>query len=81
MKPKHPTIAMCACKSSQVSEIGHCPTTNTLAVRYKHGGTLYHYPDISAEKFAALQKAESVGAHLGKHIKTPGHKFTKIDPQ
>lgn len=25
MKPKHPTIAMCACKSSQVSEIGHCP--------------------------------------------------------
>lgn len=78
MKPKHPHIPMSACKSSQVAEIGHDPATNTLAVRFKHGSTLYHYPGITAEQFTALQKAESVGAHLGKHIKTPGHKFTKI---
>ena len=79
MNTKNPIIPMCSCKSSQVSEIGHCPTTNTLAVRYKHGGTLYHYPGITAEQFTALQKAESVGSHLGKHIKVPGHKFTKIE--
>lgn len=77
MKPKHPTIAMCACKSSQVTEIGHDPATNTLAVRYSRGG-LYHYPDISAARFADLQKAKSIGVHLGQHIKTPGHKFTRI---
>lgn len=80
MKPKHPTIAMSAVKSSQVAEIGHDPATNTLAVRFSRGG-LYHYPGISAEQFTALQQAESIGAHLGKHIKTPGHKFVKIDPQ
>jgi hypothetical protein len=79
MKPKHPTIAMCACKSSQVAEIGHDPATNPLAVRYASGGT-YHYPGITAAQFADLQKAKSVGAQLGKHIKTPGHKFTRIDP-
>jgi hypothetical protein len=28
-KPKPPAIAMCACKSSQVSEIGHDPATDT----------------------------------------------------
>lgn len=77
-KPKHPTIAMCACKSSQVAEIGHCPATNTLAVRFSRGGT-YHYPGISAEQFAALKGAKSIGAHLGKHIKVPGHKFVRIE--
>lgn len=78
MNTKHPTIAMSAVKSSQVSEIGHDPATNTLAVRFSRGG-LYHYPGISAEQFSALQKAESIGAHLGKHIKTPGHKFQRIE--
>lgn len=77
-KPKHPTIAMCACKSSQVAEIGHCQVTNTLAVKFSRGGT-YHYPGITADQFAALQKAESIGSHLGKFIKTPGHKFVRID--
>lgn len=32
---------------------------------------------VTADQFAKLQKAESIGAHLGKRIK-PKHKFTKI---
>lgn len=76
-KPKHPHIPMTAVESSQVAEIGHDPATNTLAVRYSRGG-LYHYPNVTAARFADLQKAKSVGAFLGKHIKTPGHKFTKV---
>jgi hypothetical protein len=78
MKPKHPTIAMSppAKKSSQVVAMGHDPATNTLAIQF--GSGTYHYHDVSAEKFAALQKADSIGAHLGKHIK-PSHKFTRIE--
>lgn len=77
MNTKHPHIPMSAVKSSQVAEIGHDPATNTLAVRFSRGG-LYHYPCITAAQFDALKAAESVGAHLGKHIKTPGHKFTRV---
>lgn len=78
MNTKHPHIPMSppAKASSQVVAMGHDPATNTLAVQYKSG--TYHYPGITAAQFAALQAAESVGAHMGKHIKTPGHKFVKV---
>lgn len=75
-KPKHPTIALSPVKSSQIESIGH--QGDTLAVKFKHGGSVYHYHGVSAEAFANLQKAESVGKHLGQHIK-PNFKFTKID--
>ncbi len=70
-----PLISLSPMKSSQIESIGH--SGDTLAVRFKHGGTLYHYHGVSASDFAALQKAESIGSHLGKHIK-PKFKFTKI---
>ena len=72
-KPK--TIAMSPVKSGQIAEIGH--DGDTLAVRFKHGGTLYHYHGVSPDDFAKLQKAESLGSHLHKHIK-PNFKFSKI---
>jgi hypothetical protein len=72
-KPK--TIAMSAVKSGQIAEIGH--DGDTLAVRFKHGGTLYHYHGVSADDFSKFQKAESLGSHLHKHIKG-NFKFTKI---
>lgn len=75
--PKKPVINMIGVKSSQVKSIGHCPITNTLAVTFNSGGT-YHYHDVSAKQFESLSKAESVGSHLGKHIK-PKHKFTKLE--
>lgn len=74
MKPKHPTIPMCACKSSQISEIGH--HGDTLAVKFK-GGSVYHYPDVTATQFADLQKAESIGKALNAF--KVGRKFTKLD--
>lgn len=66
MKPKHPNIPMCACKSSQVSEIGHCPTTNTLAVRYKHGGYVSvmernHNPTAHDEMMRMLDECARLG--------------------
>lgn len=78
MKPKHPTIPMLACKSSQIESIGH--SGDTLAVRFKNGGAEYRYSGVSAESFAALQKAESVGKHFCQHIR-PKFKGVKIDPQ
>lgn len=71
-KPK--PITLSAVKSSQIESIGH--EGNTLAVKFKSGGT-YHYHDVSADQFAAIKKAESIGSFLHKHIK-PKHKFTKL---
>jgi hypothetical protein len=76
-KPKAPSIAMAAVKSSQIDSMGHDPVTNTLAVKFKSGGATYHYHDVDAKKFADLQKAPSVGSHLHKHIKGV-HKHTKV---
>jgi hypothetical protein len=63
--------------SGQISEIGHDAAKNILAVRFRHGNTLYHYAGVDAEKFDQLRTAESVGAFLGKEIKSK-HSFTKI---
>lgn len=75
MTTKKPSIAMHSVKSSQIESIGHMG--DTLAVCFKHGGTLYHYHGVSADDFAKLKAAESVGSHLGKHIKGT-FKFTKV---
>lgn len=63
--------------SNQITEIGHDAATNILAVRFKHGGTLYHYAGVDAEKFEQFRAAESIGAFLGQQIKGK-HSFTKI---
>lgn len=74
-KPKPKNIALSPVKSGQIESIGH--DDNTLAVKFKHGG-VYHYHGVTAEDFAKLKGAESIGSHLGKHIK-PNFKFTKLD--
>ena len=73
-KPKPKTIALSPVKSGQIESIGH--EGNTLAVKFRSGG-VYHYHDVSAAQFAELQKAESLGSHLHKHIK-PKCKFDRI---
>lgn len=68
-------IAMTPVESSQIHSLGHDPATNTLAIRFKgkNGpGSLYHYPNFTADQFAAFQKAPSKGRHFGQYIK--GHK-------
>lgn len=70
-------ITMHAVTSKQIKEIGHDPKTDTLAVRFSHGGTLYHYAGVDAKKFEEFKAAESLGAFLGQSIKGK-HDFTKI---
>ncbi len=61
-------------KSSQLASIGHDPETNKLEVEFKTGG-VYEYDNFTAEDFAALQGAESVGSYFYKHIKPAKDKY------
>lgn len=79
-----PAITLAKVESSQIDSIGHDPATNTLAIRFKSKsgtGSLYHYDNFTAEDFAAIESAESVGSHFYKHIKPYDKKYPyrKID--
>lgn len=72
---KHHEITMTGVKSSQLHSMGYDEKTNTLAVKFHNGGT-YHYAGISKVDFDKLSKAESIGTHFGKHIRSKP--FTKL---
>lgn len=80
--PKHPQVPLNPVKSSQIHAIGHDQATNTLAIQFKSKtgpGSVYHYPNVTAEQYAEMAKAESIGKHFGAHIKgNPKHPHTKI---
>lgn len=80
-KTKTPTIAMAGVKSSQVESVGFDPATNTLAVKFIRTPSIYHYHDVTAEQFAALQKADSIGSHVHRTYVKTKHKFTKIEAE
>lgn len=69
-------MKMHECKSSQIHSIGYDPATNTMAVRFHNGG-VYHYHDVSAERFQAMKESESVGKHLHANFKGKDQKYTK----
>ena len=54
--------------SGTISHVGYDPTTQTLAVRFKHGGE-YLYEGVSAEAHRALLGAESIGKHFMAHVR------------
>ncbi len=70
MEKQKPEITMQSVKSSNIASCGHCAKTNTMAVKFKSGGT-YHYPDVDREVFDNLMVAESVGKHY--HAKIRGN--------
>jgi len=56
-------------RSSNIAEIGHDPSTNTLRVKFV-GGRTAEYPGVTSEQHAALMGAHSIGSHLWhNHIK------------
>lgn len=74
IKNKHPNIPMNAVKSGSVATLGHAGTT--LAVRYKSGGSIYHYTGVTQKQYDEVMKAKSIGTAMGG-IKAK-HKFTKV---
>lgn len=71
-KTKQPRqdISLDAVKSSQVKSIGYDAKTNTLAVQFNGGGSVYHYKNVTAKQHAELMSSKSIGTHFGKHIKS-----------
>lgn len=80
-------IPMEQVESSQIAEIGHDATTNTLAIRFTakpgHRGSLYHYDNFTTETFQAFRSADSIGSFFHKNIKHRDdlYPFKKIDEQ
>ncbi|MGV1119192.1 KTSC domain-containing protein [Xanthomonas translucens] len=71
-----PRIRLDDVDSSQIYSIGHCPETNTLAIRFAKGygakrgpGALYHYANFTAKDFAAFKAADSLSKHFAIYIK------------
>lgn len=83
-QPHVPTVPLQPVTSGLIHAIGHDPETNLLYVQFKAKagpGSIYSYPNVPAEKHAAMMAAESIGKHFGAHIKDKAeHPFTKIVP-
>ena len=75
---KTPIIALCPCSSSQISHYGYDKDTQTLALKFKHGGSVYHYDSVPPAMYEELCQAKSIGKFFGQHIKVGGFKFRKI---
>lgn len=75
-------ITLTPVESSLLTAIGHDAETQTLAIKFKLGGSVYHYANFSAEDYEKFSKAESVGSHFIKNIKSNPAKypFTKVNP-
>jgi hypothetical protein len=69
-----PIIPMSPCESSQLSGYGYDASSQTLAISFPGRGaqpdTIYHYFDVPAEVYAALQASESKGKFFGAEIRT-----------
>lgn len=66
-------------KSSNIAAVGHDPHTSELTVEFKNGGR-YIYHGISADQHAALMKADSIGSHLHKYIKSKAKSVRNVSP-
>lgn len=69
-----PPIKLERVKSQQIAAAGHSPELQTLALQFKprQGETaavVYHYPDVSAERYAEFRAAESLGKYHGANFK------------
>lgn len=59
-------------KSSNIEQLKYDPEQRQLQVKFYHGGT-YSYHPITEEGYKELLKAESVGEHFAKHIRSNPH--------
>lgn len=75
----HQNIPLYTVQSSQIDAIGYDSVTQTLAIQFKGKGdapgSVYHYVNFTAEDWAELQAAESVGSHFYRHIKPRSDRF------
>lgn len=70
-------ITLLPVESSQIQAVGYSPERKTLAVTFiRSPQSIYHYPAVEPEVYAAFVGAESIGRYFGQHIKAlPFQKF------
>ncbi|HEY1129167.1 MAG TPA: KTSC domain-containing protein [Roseateles sp.] len=65
-----PHIDLHAVDSSKLAAVGYDASTQTLAVTFKTGNAVYHYPNVSPQQYADFIGAESVGKHFIAHFQS-----------
>ena len=55
--------------SAAIHSYGYDPNTNTLVVKFHHGG-VYHYAGVSQAEYEHFHASPSKGSHIHKHIKS-----------
>lgn len=81
-------IKLAKVESSQLFSFGHDAESNTLAIRFHpkknsdEPGAVYHYANVTPEKFAEFQASESLGSYFINNIKKQPelYPYEKIDP-
>lgn len=63
-------------KSESIAAIAHDPVTKVLTVQFKNGG-VYRYDGVSSDHHAELMRADSIGSHFQKNIRS-AFKATKV---
>jgi hypothetical protein len=63
-------------KSESLAAVAHDPATKTLTVQFKNGSK-YAYQGVSSAHHAALMRADSIGTHFQKNIRSV-FKATKV---
>lgn len=71
-------IVLTPVDSSQIEAVGYDDATKTLALKFKHGGSVYHYDNVPPELYADFSAAESKGSFFGKRIKNGSFNYRKI---
>ena len=63
-------------KSNVISHLGYDEPSQTLTVRFHHGGT-YRYPGVPADLHKGLLGAESIGKHFHQFVR-PHYTGSKV---
>lgn len=56
-------------KSQALAEIAYHPESLTLAVRFKPGGPVHRYRDVTPKKWADMQAADSLGSFFATRVR------------
>jgi hypothetical protein len=70
------TATLTPVKSSAFTHIGYDKDTETLTVKFTHGGT-HEFYEVPEEKYDALMASESKGKHFHAEIRSK-HRFQKL---
>lgn len=72
------SITLNPVKSSNIAAMGYDPASRTLAVQFA-SGVQWRYADVPPAEYEAMQKAESIGSHFARHVRS-AFKGVKVEP-